>query len=175
MHIFRYLIKTYLLILLLNHQVSYSSNEDCVKLVKNSPSEYQVHLNCNKSNYEVELKQRFNKDWRLYLTSEFYNEKKFNFIQKIDANNLDLTKTNISNNLLFEISDVKHEKTQEGFNRWELENWANYYLNENNKILILYYPELIYRLINNFLFYFFYPATLLFLTIKGISWQKKRK
>ena len=175
MHIIRCLIKICFLSLLFNCSVGYSSNIDCVELVKIKPSQYEVLLNCDKPTYDIELKQRFHKDWRIYLVNEHYDDKKFNFINKKDTNALSLKNIDISNNMLIEISDIEHKKNQQGFNGWKVDNWVKYYTGKNNKLLLIYFPELIYTLINNFLFYFFYPAILLFLTIKGISWQIKKR
>lgn len=175
MHIVKCLIKICFLISLFNCNIGYSSNIDCIELVKIKPSQYEVVLNCDKSTYEVELKQRFHKDWRIYLVSENYDEKNFNFINKKDVEALSLKNTDISNNMLIEISDVEHKKNEDGFNRWEVDKWVKYYTGKKYKLLLIYYPELIYTFINNFLFYLFYPAILLFLTIKGISWQIKKR
>lgn len=172
MHIIKYVIKIYFLFLLLTHQSSYSSNKNCVEIVKNSPSEYQLYINCDKPEFDVELKQRFNKDWRVFLVSKNYDGKKINIIKKIDIE--DIQNNIVPNNILIEISDKTHIINKQGFNEWKLENKMKY-LVEKNKILIIYYPELIYTSINNILIYFIYVVILATIIFKGISWQKKRR
>ena len=70
----------FLLIALMFQKVGHASTAPCFEVVKNTPSEYSVYLSCDSSEYNLQLSQRFNKDWHIYLANPYYDPNKFNFI-----------------------------------------------------------------------------------------------